>query len=69
MIVSYTLKEGTEITEEQKEMIRKAKQMPIVYDEDSPEMDEKISVTGRLIYQESDGQTNLVFQAEEINKV
>ncbi len=42
LIVSYTLKEGTEITEEQKEMIRKAKQMPIVYDEDSPEMDEKM---------------------------
>ncbi len=42
MTVYYTREKGSELTEEQKEMLRKAKQMPIVYDEDSPEMDEKM---------------------------
>lgn len=36
------------------------------YPEDFPEMDEKITVIGRMIYKEIDGQKSLIYQAEEI---
>lgn len=36
------------------------------YPEDFPALDEKITVTGKMIYQETDGQKYLVYQAEEV---
>lgn len=36
-IVKYTLNPNTPLTEEQKQELKRASEMPIVYDEDSPE--------------------------------
>ena len=38
MLVQKEIDVTTPLTSEQKEMIRRASEMPIVYDEDSPEM-------------------------------
>ncbi len=38
MIVYYNISQDAELTEEQKREIKEATKMPIVYDEDSPEM-------------------------------
>ena len=37
-MVTYKLKWNEKITEHEKSMIEKVKEMPIVYDEDSPEL-------------------------------
>ena len=42
MIVKSTLNDGEKITEDQLKEIEAAKKMPIVYDEDSPELTEEM---------------------------
>ncbi|MCM1039350.1 MAG: hypothetical protein NC434_08505 [Ruminococcus sp.] len=39
-MVSYKLKPGTQLTAEEKQMLKEAKKRPIVYDADSPELTE-----------------------------
>lgn len=41
MTVYYTREKGSELTEDQKAMIKNASKMPIVFDEDSPELTDK----------------------------
>ncbi len=37
-MVSFKLEQGTKITNEEKKMLEEAKKLPLVYDEDSPEL-------------------------------
>lgn len=43
MVVKYELKKGAKMTPEQMQEVEKAAQMPIVYDEDSPELTEEMA--------------------------
>ena len=42
MTVNYSITPGQKLTENEKEEIRKAKELPIQFDEDCPEMSEKM---------------------------
>ena len=43
MMVTFKLtKENAALTEEEKKMVKEAKDLPIIYDEDSPELTEKM---------------------------
>ncbi|MCD8249133.1 MAG: BrnA antitoxin family protein [Lachnospiraceae bacterium] len=49
MTISYELKSGTKLTEEQENMLREAEKLPIVFDEDSPELtDEELAQFYRI---------------------
>lgn len=49
MIVRTTLEERGPITQEEKEMLKRAEQMPITFDEDSPELtDEELKEFRRI---------------------
>lgn len=47
-MVTYVLKGNEKITEHEKSMIEKAKEIPIVYDEDSPELTPAMEKAFRL---------------------
>lgn len=41
-MVSFKLEQGTKITNEEKKMLEEAKKLPLIYDEDSPELTDEM---------------------------
>ena len=41
-MVSFKLEQGTKISNEEKKMLEEAKKLPLVYDEDSPELTDEM---------------------------